>query len=151
MKGSLPFSKRSVTCLGILSLLMITPLVSLACLDLPNPKEFEIDLPAKSKLLPNGMMVVMYSDLHGEHRTHVTIHRVLRILPGRYSSLPELRDPQVKVMETDGTIGPMTYLLKAHALYYGEGADSLGFPKKSWIDPKEDGLNGNEHLVSMSG
>ncbi|MDR4500621.1 MAG: hypothetical protein MRJ96_04095 [Nitrospirales bacterium] len=137
--------------MGIVSLLTIVPLVSLACLDFPDPKEFEVDLPEESKLLPNGMMVVMYRDLTGEQRTHITIHRVLSILPGRHPSLPELRDPQIKVLETDGTIGPITYLLKAHALYYGEGADSLGFPKKSWIDPNEDGLNGNEHLAAMSG
>ncbi len=151
MKGSFPFSTRSVVLVGMISLLAVSPLASFACLDVPNPEEFEIDLPAESQLLPNGMMVVVYSDLRGEHRTHVTIHRVLRVLPGRHPSLPELRDPQVKVMETDGTIGPMTYLLKAHALYYGEGKDALGFPKKSWIDPKEDGLNGNEHLAYMAG
>ncbi len=151
MRGSLPGSARSVVFVGIISLCSAVPLVSLACLDVPNPEEFQIDLPAESKLLPNGMMVVVYSDLKGEHRTHVTIHRVLRVMPGRHPSLPELRDPQVKVMESDGTIGPMTYLLKAHALYYGEGIDSLGFPQKSWIDPQEDGLNGNEHLAYMSG
>ena len=151
MRGSLPFSTRSVVFVGLISLFTVAPLASLACLDVPNPDEFQVDLPAESKLLPNGMMVVVYSDLKGEHRTHVTIHRVVAVLPGRHPSLPELRDPQIKVMETDGTIGPMTYLLKAHALYYGEGTDSLGFPKKSWIDPQEDGLNGNEHLAHMSG
>ncbi len=150
MRGSFPFSPRSVVFVGIISLWCV-PFVSLACLDVPNPEEFQVDLPAESKLLPNGMMVVVYSDLKGEHRTHVTIHRVVAVLPGRQPSLPELRDPQFKVMETDGTIGPMTYLLKAYALYYGEGIDSLGFPKKSWIDPQEDGLNGNEHLATMSG
>lgn len=132
-------------------LLMIVPFVSVACLDVPNPEEFQVDLPSESKLLPNGMMVVVYSDSAGERRTHITIHRVLRVLPGRHPSLPELRDPKFKVMETDGTIGPITYLLKSHALYYGEGTDSLGFPRKSWIDPEEDGLNGNEHSVSLAG
>ncbi|MGB0911787.1 MAG: hypothetical protein ACPGYT_15620 [Nitrospirales bacterium] len=151
MRGSLPFSTRSVVFVGMISLCSVVPLVSLACLDVPNPEEFQVDLPAESKLLPNGMMVVVYRDIKGEHRTHVTIHRVLRVMPGRHPTLPELRDPQVRVMETDGTIGPMTYLLKAYALYYGEGIDSLGFPQKSWIDPQEDGLNGNEHLAYMSG
>ena len=151
MKGSFPFSARSVVFVGLLSLCSVAPLVSLACLDVPNPEEFQVDLQEESRLLPNGMMALVYSDRLGEHRTHVTIHRVISVLPGRHPSLPELRDPQVKVMESDGTIGPMTYLLKAHALYYGEGADSLGFPKKYWIDPQEDGLNGNEHRASMTG
>jgi hypothetical protein len=24
--------------------------------------------------------------------------------------------------------------------------DGLGFPERMWVDPEEDGLNGNEHL-----
>ncbi|GJL64762.1 MAG: hypothetical protein NPIRA04_34160 [Nitrospirales bacterium] len=151
MSGSIPFLKRSVVSGSVILLLIILPLASDACLNVPNPEEFRVDLPSESKLLPNGMMVVVYSDSTGERRTHITIHRVLRVLPGRYPSLPELRDPQYKIMETDGTISPMTYLLKANALYYGEGTDSLGFPQKSWIDPEEDGLNGNEHSVSFAG
>jgi hypothetical protein len=26
------------------------------------------------------------------------------------------------------------------------GQDGLGFPERMWVDPEEDGLNGNEHL-----
>ena len=151
MKGSHPFSTRSVVFVGMISLFIVAPFASQACLDVPNPEEFQVDLPAESQLLPNGMMVVRYVDLKGEQRIHVTIHRVMGVFPGRHPSLPELRDPQFKVMESDGTIGPITYLIKAHALYYGEGIDSLGFPKKSWIDPQEDGLNGNEHLAYVTG
>jgi hypothetical protein len=50
------------------------------------------------------------------------------------------------VVEVDGTVGWMTYLVAAHALFYGVGQDSLGFPERMWIDSEEDGLNGNEHL-----
>lgn len=48
-----------------------------------------------------------------------------------------------RIVEGDGTIGWIPYILSAQALFYGVGADSLGFPEKIWIDPEEDGLNGS--------
>jgi hypothetical protein len=116
----------------------------LGCDALPNPKAFEIFSSADSQLLPNGMMVITYGTGGGELHKHVTVHRVVMVLPGLHPLLPEAKDPRYKVLETDGTLSPMTYLIVANALYYGVGIDSMGFPQKTWIDSEEDGLNGNE-------
>jgi len=67
------------------------------------------------------------------------------ILRGLHPLLPEAKDPRYRVLETEGTLNPMTYLIATNPLYYGIGIDSLGFPTQTWIDPEEDGLNGNEH------
>ena len=148
MKGLLPLSVGSGMVVGILTLFFPQLHTSFACQNLPNPQAFEVALPGDSQLLPNGMMAMRYGSHSDDSLQHVSVHHVVMVLPGRHPSLPELRDPRYKVLETNGTISPMTYLIKTNALYYGVGVDSLGFPQKTWIDSAEDGLNGNERLVT---
>lgn len=136
---------RACLC-GIFMLLLAMPLPALSCDSKLNPNAFRVDSSNQYDLLPTGMMAIRYASTHEEASPHVSIHRVVMVLPDRQSSLPEANDPRYRVLEVDGTVGWLTYLISAHALFYGVGQDSLGFPERMWIDPAEDGLNGNEYL-----
>ncbi len=116
-----------------------------------NPRAFESLTFTQNTLLPNGMMAIRYPEIDDEALPHVSVHRVIRTLPGLHEHLPELDDGDYRIVEVDGTVGWMTYLLSAHALFYGVGEDALGLPQKTWIDPEEDGINGNEHLHGVLG
>ncbi len=144
MKTKSYFSKTATVIGGTVILLVCLPFGSLACHDHPNPLAFQHPLPNESDLLPNGMMAIVYQHEQGEQAIHVTVHRIHMIMAGHYPRLPERRDPQYTVLQTDGTLNPMTYVIITNALMYGTGRDSLGFPTKTWIDSNEDGLNGNE-------
>lgn len=127
-------------------LLWAVPFPSWSCDSQLNPQAFQSIVSNQNDLLPNGMMAIRYAGTGKEVFPHVGVHRVMMTLPGRQHTIPQAKDPEYLVVEVDGTIGWVTYLVAAHALFYGVGQDSLGFPKKMWIDPEEDGLNGNEHL-----
>lgn len=131
-------------------LLWAIPLPSWSCDSQPNPLAFQSNVSTQNELLPNGMMAIRYSETGREILPHVSVHRVMMTLPGRQLPIPEAKDPDYLVVEVDGTIGWMTYLVAAHALFYGVGQDGLGFPEKVWVDSEEDGLNGNEHLNGQS-
>ena len=137
-------SQKALVLGGMMMLLACLPSPSSACHDTLNPKAFLHPLANESDLLPNGMMAVIYKHEEGEQVDHVSIHRIHMILPGYHPMLPERRDPQYTVLQTDGTLNPMTYVIVTNALYYGIGKDAIGFPRKTWTDPAEDGLNGNE-------
>lgn len=126
--------------------LFASPSPTLPCESLLNPLAFQVATYTQNTLLPNGMMAIRYPETEQEVSPHVSVHRVLMVLPGLQESLPEASDTHYRIIEVDGTVGWMTYVLSAHALFYGMGEDSLGFPEKIWIDPEEDGLNGNEHI-----
>lgn len=136
---------------GVSSLFLLTcPSQVLPCDSQLNPHAFEAKTFTQNTLLPNGMMAIRYPETDQEISPHVSVHRVMMVMPGLQEELPESKDIHYRVVEVDGTIGWMTYLLSAHALFYGVGEDSLGFPEKTWIDPEEDGINGNEHLNGMN-
>ncbi len=111
-----------------------------------NPQAFQSSISNSTDLLPNGMMAIRHLGTNKEASPHVSVHRVMMTLPGRQLTIPETKDPEYLVVEVDGTIGWMTYLVAAHALFYGVGQDGLGFPERMWVDSEEDGINGNEHL-----
>lgn len=136
---------RVVLC-GILLLLPVVPLPAFSCESQLNPHAFKVDTSNQYDLLPTGMMAIRYAPTNEEASPHVSVHRVLMVLPDRQSSSPEAKDPQYRVIEVDATVGWLTYIISAHALFYGVGQDVLGFPERIWIDPEEDGLNGNEHI-----
>jgi hypothetical protein len=127
-------------------LLWAVPFPAWSCDSQLNPQAFQSNVSNHNDLLPNGMMAIRYAGTGKEVSPHVSVHRVMMTLPGRQLTIPEAKDPEYLVVEVDGTIGWMTYLVAAHALFYGVGQDSLGFPERMWIDSEEDGLNGNEHL-----
>ncbi len=127
-------------------LICLFPFSAWSCDSQLNPYAFQANVSNDNELLPNGMMAIRYPRTGAEVLPHVSMHRVMMILPGRQLTLPEAKDPKYLVVEVDGTIGWMTYLVAAHALFYGVGQDSLGFPERMWVDSEEDGLNGNEHL-----
>ncbi len=144
MKTKSSFFNMAMTVGATVALLACLPSESWACHDNLNPIAFQHPLSHESDLLPNGMMAIVYQHEQGEQMTHVTIHRIHMIMAGHHPRLPERRDPKYTVLQTDGTLSPMTYVIITNALYYGTGRDSLGFPTKTWIDSNEDGLNGNE-------
>ena len=127
-------------------LLWAIPLPSWACDSQLNPHAFQSTDLSQNDLLPNGMLAIRYAETSEETSPHVSVHRVMMTFPGRHLTLPEAKDPQYVIVEVDGTVGWLTYLIAAHALFYGVGQDALGFPERMWIDPEEDGLNGNEHI-----
>ncbi len=131
---------------GAALVLLIVPLPALSCDSQLNPHAFQAVALNQNNLLPNGMMAIRYVEVSEEVAPHVSVHRVMMVLPGRQPALPEAKDPHYLVVEVDGTIGWITYLISRHALFYGMGQDGLGFPERMWVDPEEDGLNGNEHL-----
>jgi hypothetical protein len=131
---------------GMPLLLLAIPLPAFSCESQLNPHAFKVDTSNQYDLLPTGMMAIRYAPTNEEVSPHVSVHRVLMVLPDRQSSIPEAKDPQYRVIEVDGTVGWLTYIISAHALFYGVGQDVLGFPERIWIDPEEDGLNGNEHI-----
>lgn len=122
------------------------PSSTLPCESLLNPLAFQVTTFTQNTLLPNGMMAIRYPETEQEVSPHVSVHRVLMAIPGMQESLPEASDIHYRIVEGAGTIGWITYIVSAHALFYGVGEDSLGFPEKIWIDPEEDGPNGNEHI-----
>lgn len=130
--------------------LLACPSQALPCDSQLNPHAFEAKTFTQNTLLPNGMMAIRYPETDQEISPHVSVHRVMMVMPGLQEELPESKDSHYRVVEVDGTIGWMTYLVSAYALFYGVGEDSLGFPEKTWIDPEEDGINGNEHLNGLS-
>ena len=144
MKTKSSFFNMAMTVGAAVALLACLPSESWACHDNLNPIAFQHPLSHESDLLPNGMMAIVYQHEQGEQMTHVTVHRIHMIIAGHHPRLPERRDPKYTVLQTDGTISPMTYVIITNALIYGTGRDSLGFPTKTWIDSDEDGLNGNE-------
>ena len=127
-------------------LFFLVPSRAWSCESNLNPSAFQAQTFTQNTLLPNGMMAIRYPGTAQETAPHVSVHRVIMTVPGLQNTLPEAADEHYRVVEVDGTIGWVTYLLAAHALFYGMGQDGLGFPEKMWVDPKEDGLNGNEHL-----
>lgn len=140
---------------GMMMLLACLSSESWACHDTLNPLAFEHPLANQSDLLPNGMMAVVYQQEESEQMIHVSVHRIHLILAGYHPKLPERRDPRYTVLQTDGTLNPMTYVILTNALYYGTGKDAIGFPTHTWIDSDEDGLNGNEtptfHTAKLEG
>ncbi len=135
-----------IVCCAVSLLVMTGSQPAWSCDSQLNPSAFQFRSFIQHTLLPNGMMAFRYPETDQEFAPHVSVHRVMMIVPGLQQGLPESNDTHYRVIEVDGGVGWMTYLVAAHALFYGMGEDSLGFPKKTWIDPQEDGLNGNEHL-----
>jgi hypothetical protein len=126
--------------------LFACPSPVLPCESQLNPQAFQVKTFTQNTLLPNGMMAIRYPETDQEVSPHVSVHRVFMVMPGLQEALPEASDAHYRIIEVDGTVGWLTYLISAHALFYGVGQDVLGFPERMWIDPEEDGLNGNEHI-----
>ena len=127
-------------------LLVASPFPALPCESQLNPLAFQVKTFTQNTLLPNGMMAIRYPETDQEVSPHVSVHRVFMVMPGLQEALPEASDTHYRIIEVDGTVGWITYLISTHALFYGVGQDALGFPERIWIDPEEDGLNGNEHI-----
>ncbi len=147
MKTKSSFSTTATIIGSAFVLFTSLPPDSWACQEHPNPIAFQHPLSKESDLLPNGMMSIVYQHEQGETVIHVTVHRIHMIMAGHNLRLPERRNPKFIVLQTDGTLNPMTYVILKNALYYGTGRDAIGFPTKTWIDPDEDGLNGNEQAM----
>lgn len=118
-----------------------------ACRNGPEAAAFSWSLVEDANPQPNGMILVGFRDESVGGVTHVAFHRVARILPGVQDALPESEASRYAILHTDGTLGPLTYIIMREALYYGTDLDSVGLPRRVWFDPEEDGVSGNERLV----
>ena len=94
---------------------------------------------------PNGMMEIRYHDPTNRFFIdHATLHRVLRVTPGSHSALAADDSKQYTLIEMEGALVSWVYWIFREPLFYGNDLDSAGFPQQLWIDPEEDGINGNE-------
>ena len=132
---------------GTFAILVSGPVPLYACERGPDAAAFAWLLADDANPQPSGMMLVGYRDETLGHITHVTFHRVARTLPGRQPDLPAEEIGRYTVLFSDGTLGPLTYVIFTQALYYGTDLDTTGLPRRVWFDSEEDGVNGNELLV----
>ena len=138
---------RRVFLAGTLAILVSGPIPLHACERGPDGAAFAWMLVDDANPQPSGMMLVGYRDDALGAITHVSYHRVARTLPGRQPDLPDEEIGRYTVLFSDGTLGPLTYVIFTQALYYGTDLDTTGLPRRVWFDSEEDGVNGNELLV----
>lgn len=122
-----------------------------ACQASPDQAAFAWRLAEDADPQPSGLMLMAYGESDNGTVTHVSLHHVVRVLPGRQPDLPDEEAVRFTILFTDGTLGPLTYIISREPLYYGTDLDVNGLPLRLWIDPEEDGLNGNERLVVSRG
>ena len=146
MKTRLLFRCSRLVLVGGLGLLLWTGAAS-ACQLWPDQAAFAWKLAEDADPQPNGLMLMTYREDENGTATHVSFHHVVRVLPGRQPDLPEEEAARFTILFTDGTLEPLTYIISKEPLYYGTDLDSDGHPHRLWIDPEEDGLNGNERLI----
>jgi hypothetical protein len=137
---------RSVSGLVLAGLFFLTQETA-ACQASPDQIAFTWALVEDATPQPNGLMLLAYHDEDSLKITHVSYHRVSRILPGIQPSLSEAEAEHQSLLFTDGSLGPLTYVIFKEALYYGTDLDNVGLPRRVWLDSEEDGVNGNELLV----
>ncbi len=65
-----------------ISLLSSPPLTTLPCESFLNPLAFQVSTFTQNTLLPNGMMAIRYPETEQEDSPHVSVHRVLMVIPG---------------------------------------------------------------------
>lgn len=147
MERSLGFRMCHVVLWGILVIVLWGAPALSACRSGPDGAAFAWMRLDDADPQPNGMMLMGYRDDVVGSVTHVAFHRVARVLPGVQEALPESEVARYTVLHTDGTLGPLTYVILRDALYYGTDLDAVGLPRRVWIDPDEDGVNGNERLI----
>jgi hypothetical protein len=132
--------------IALASSAMVSPSSPLACEQRPEQNAFRWELAEDALPQPNGMLLIEYEDPTDHLVTHVTYHRIIQLLPRPVFTTVALKSDQMSV-EVDGSLGPLLYVIVAAPLYYGTDIDESGLPQRLWIDPEEDGLNGNEQLV----
>jgi hypothetical protein len=150
MRTRLLFRCSRIALVGCLGLLLWTGAAS-ACQQWPDEAAFAWKLAEDADPQPNGLMLMAYREDENGSVTHVSFHHVVRVLPGRQPDLPEEEAARLTILFTDGTLGPLTYLISREPLYYGTDLDTDGLPRRLWIDSEEDGLNGNERLILDQG
>ena len=137
---------RSVGGLFLAGLFFLTQETA-ACQAGPDQIAFTWALVEDATPQPNGLMLLDYRDEESLEITHVSYHRVSRILPGIQPALSEAEAEHHSLFFIDGSLGPLTYVIFKEALYYGTDLDNVGLPRRVWLDSEEDGVNGNELLV----
>jgi len=148
-----PSPRVRAACLGLvlLGLMNFWATGASACLASPDQDAFAWRLAEDADPQPSGLMLMAYREGENGAVTHVSFHHVIRVLPGRQPDLPEEEAVRFTVLFTDGTLGPLTYIISREPLYYGTDLDADGLPLRLWLDAEEDGLNGNERLVVSRG
>lgn len=125
---------------------LIAPSSVLACEQRPEYSAFRWELAEDASPQSNGMLLIGYEGPEDPRITHVTYHRVVRTMPRPIFATVALAPDEMSV-EVDGSLGPLLYVAVAAPLYYGADIDESGLPRRLWIDPEEDGVNGNEQLT----
>jgi hypothetical protein len=110
----------------------------------PDRRAFDWRLAEWAEPMGNGLMLVAFRGSEGDAITHVAYHRVVRVVAGVTPELPDEEAARFIQLVTEGDLEPLTYLVVREALTYGTDLDQQGLPRRSWGDPEEDGLNGNE-------
>ena len=146
MAGTDHLYLRFVSSLFLAGLFFLTQETA-ACQAGPDQIAFTWALVEDATPQPNGLMLLDYRDEESLEITHVSYHRVSRILPGIQPALSEAEAEHHSLFFIDGSLGPLTYVIFKEALYYGTDLDNVGLPRRVWLDSEEDGLNGNEVLV----
>lgn len=126
-----------------------TPL-NAACLHDHDPNHFRLDATINFQVLPNGLLMVFYGDAATSLPSHVTLHRILATQWHMSETYTGGAAP-VTLYQSERTSGGLVYVAKAHPLFFGTNLADDGFPMCLWADPQEDGLNGNEVLLSHVG
>ncbi len=113
----------------------------------PDRSAYHLDAPIDFRLLPNGLLLVLYADPSSDTCTHATLHRVQAALPAPGESLFS-SGGMTTLYVGNGADGSVTYAVNAQPLFYGDHLAGDGSPARLWEDAQEDGLNGNEILVA---
>ena len=115
----------------------------------PNQQDFRRQLAEDAFPQPNGMLLIAYEDPASHRTTHVTYHRVLRVFATPVLA-PVSHAADETLVEVDGSLSPLIYVIVSAPLYYGTDVDEIGLPRRMWLDSEEDGLNGNEESLETS-
>ena len=138
------FQTSLVVSVTILLFFWTTPAWSL-CHNTPDRGSFDWSLIEDASPHPSGLMVVRYHERGNPSAiSHATLHRVLRASPGVQPPLTPAEAAKYAFIQIEGELTDWTYLIFQEPLFYGTHLDSQGLPQQLWIDPEEDGENGNE-------
>ncbi|MCA9461255.1 MAG: hypothetical protein KC590_03910 [Nitrospira sp.] len=92
--------------LWYIPLLVLTcPSAGYSCDSQLNPLAFQVSTFTQNTLLPNGMMAIRYPETDQEIFPHVSVHRVLMVLPGLQDTLPESTDTHYRISRWMGLWG----------------------------------------------
>jgi hypothetical protein len=116
----------------------------------PTQQDFRWELAEDAFPQPNGMLLIAYEDPASHRTTHVTYHRIRQVFQKPVLAPVSHTAADETLVEVDGSLSPLIYVIVSAPLYYGTDVDEMGLPRRMWLDSEEDGLNGNEESIEIS-